>query len=792
MRERRRGVSGGAVSWLVLVQALGVASCAGRAEDDGAGEVRASDLTSEGAGGADQGASEAQLTAGGDCDVLLERLQLDLLEQVEARARAARAGQDYYYYGGVFIDEAPALAATDSAVAVNALSGNASSGFAAPTLQVASVDEGDFVKTEGGRIYLLQDSTLFIVETEPAPETRLLGSVLIEGQPVHVLAEDGRVVVFSRFYGTPPILGSEAASPYYYSYPTFTKITVVDVADGTPEVVRESFVEGEYVSSRRHDSVVRAVVQHGVKAALDYPSVAYVDIFGNPNTQAEIDLQVSLWVLLTEESIFGSEIEDYLPAEYEIVGGRAVRQPLRCGDYFLPGPGLTQAGASSVVAFDLDALGDPLRSATVLGAANQLYANDDVVLVTQADYRYYTGELPTEQTHIHRFALDGVNTTYTASGTVAGYIQNQYSLDEADGVVRLSTTENIARVLPVDTADETAPPVFPTPVSRVLTLGTQGRRLVELGRTPDFGEDESIYATRFIGERAYVVTFRQIDPLFVIDLENPASPQILGHLEIPGFSNFLFPLPDNHLLAIGQDADEQGVVQNASLQIFDVRDASAPALAHKFVLPRAGYTDATYDAHALTFYPDRQLVSFPFQSYDTGESTLEVFRVDNAEGITHLGSVAPPTAELTLEECLIAMGYGADPYYVELLEQDPAFRESIIASCIYYQEPLVRRGLFRDDEVFAVSSRSVDAYALGALDAAPIGRAQLPATYPYYYYYPTPGIIAGTAGAGGAPAEPPPFEGSGGGAPVEPLPPSGGGGAPAEPAPSEAAAESAG
>src|SRR5690606_5739191 len=122
-----------------------------------------------------------------------------------------------------------------------------------------------------------------------------------------------------------------------------------------------------------------------------------------------------------------------------------------------------------------------------------------------------------------------------------------------------------------------SPPPRTTSVSRVVTLGVDGDRLEVLGSTEDFGETERIFATRFIGDRGYVVTFRQTDPLFVIDLSDPADPHVTGELHIPGFSNYLFPLDDDHLFAIGRDATEDGRVQGLALQIFDVSDPAAPA-----------------------------------------------------------------------------------------------------------------------------------------------------------------------------------------------------------------------
>jgi len=715
------------------------------------------------------GSHQAALSSATSCGPLLERLQGELLAQVEERAEQARAGtNDYYPYptvGGPVdlplsppppvppplsaAEGQPSSPSSDGATSTgNAPSAGAPGGFSETTVQVPGVDEADFVKAEGDRIYLLHGQSLYVLGAWPADATTVLGAQEIEGEAADLFVYDDKVVVFSRIIGSLPGESDNIFPSYYYYYPTYTKLTVLDVASGTPEVLRESYVEGSYGSSRRHDGVVRTVVQHAVKAALDYPSVSYTDLFGHPRSQDQIDQQVELWVDLTTESIDASSLEDYLPARFERVDGRLQRQPFRCADYWWPAVGLTQAGSSSLVVLDLDEALDPLRSVSVLGQAERVYANDEALLLTQTDYRYYTGVSNSLETSIHRFNLDGARTSYAASGTVTGYIQSQFSLDEQDGVIRVSTTEsnwNAVR-MPFDPTGQV--PTQPQgPVSRVVTLGTRGDRLVELGRTPDFGAGEQIYATRFLGDRGYVVTFRQIDPVFVVDLSDPAAPTVAGELEIPGFSNFLYPLPDHHLLTTGQDADERGVPLGVSLQIFDVRDASAPRLAHKYVFEGQGYSAANIDSRNISFHPDQDLVSFPYQDYTTGQSTLEVFHVSTSSGFTRVGGIHADSAQPTLSDCLVLLGYPQDPAYVQQLSQDPSYSQYLLEQCRYYNQETFRRGVFRDDTVFAISTSRVAAYTLDDLEGEPEGEVDLPATYPYYY---GGGAMAGGAGAAGA------------------------------------------
>jgi beta propeller domain-containing protein len=276
----------------------------------------------------------------------------------------------------------------------------------------------------------------------------------------------------------------------------------------------------------------------------------------------------------------------------------------------------------------------------------------------------------------------------------------------------------------------TPPPVVNGPVNRVVTLETRGSELVQLGATEDFGLTERIYSTRFIGDKGYVVTFRQTDPFFVIDLADPANPHIVGELKIPGFSNFLFPLGPDHLFAIGQDANAQGMVQGLALQIFDVSDPTNPVLAQpKYVFPEQGASLANVDHRAITFHPSQDLISFPYESYETGTSSLEIFRISATDGITRLAEMAPDVEPPTLLECLPIMGFSTSPETLAEIDANPEWRASILRECqsYYYRGPRFRRGVFRDDVVYGISTEGVSAFSLDALDGAPLGGIDLPA-----------------------------------------------------------------
>jgi hypothetical protein len=808
------------------------------------------------------GDAQLQLERAQTCDELLTRIQNSALVQIAQGAEQLKRGQGPYYddLDDVVVERpagAPLDPAIDPAPAPSGSDGNgaapqgptapgsagegdapeeAGGGFSGTTVQVKTVDEADIVKADGDRIYVLHGGTLFVLQGWPANATEILGSTLVQGQPAEMFVANGKAVVFSWVYED--LTGDRDDERSYYSSHDYTKISVFDVSEGTPRVLRESYVEGHYSSARRHGSVVRAVIEDGFKVPrLDAPAIEYWDAFGEPYPQQDIDAQVDAWLERTTRSIRATDLGDWLPRELDKQGDDVVPVAPRCADYYTPDPGLTDSGVTSVVSFDLADVAAPFAGATILGRAERVYANDAVLLLTQTDYRYTYDAAATLQTVIHRFDLgEGADVSYLASGAVPGQINNQFSLDERNGVIRVSTTiqptwRSGGVTQPAVDLPAEAPPATPTPtttapstpesdpagvpadgnaasdpepaadpvedkaaapppdadiaiepapvppdqpgsvaVNRVITLVPDGDTLVELGSTEDFGHNEQIFATRFIGDRGYVVTFRRTDPLFVVDLSTPSAPQIVGELHIPGFSNYLFPLDDDHLFAIGQDATEDGLVQGLALQVFDVSDPTQPTLAAKHVYPSNGDSPANIDHRAITFHPDRNVIALPHRSYDTGESTLDLFEV-RFDAITPVGSVGM-TQEVGIASCV-------DRYYGPLPAADLAeltaeitanvsWYEEVLTSCKYSQT--FRRGLFRDDFVYGVSNTGLYVYDTTQMSAGAVSTLPLPAeVYADGFGVPTlePRPLPGNIGSSGGS---PPSQGAGGASGGEDLP----------------------
>jgi hypothetical protein len=546
---------------------------------------------------------------------------------------------------------------------------------------------------------------------------------------------------------------------------------VVDVK-AEPAVQRQLLIEGNYLSARLHGTTVRAVVQGGFRTPPVFSAnIEYTDPWGREYSQREIDAQIDAWAERLTAAIAETELSDWLPIEREIIGGRLTSPERRCTDFYAPSPALTEYGLTNVVSFDITDPMSALGGALILGSADEVYSNAETLLLAHHDYRYDQGLIQKQRTILHLFSLDGEDTAYTASGMVPGHIVDQFSLNEQGGVVHVSTTAQLWQnfVAPIPEIAEAAEDddavvsIGRRTDNRVLALSARETDLVITGVTEPIGHDgETIRSTRFVGDRGYVVTFETTDPLAVVDLSDPEDLRVLGRLEIPGFSEYMHPIDDDHLLTIGQNTDGGGRAVGLMLQIFDVSNPTAPQQTHTYRFADGGYSEASVNHKAFTFHtpagtPAGQgYLAFPYVNYSFAPygSTLEVFHVGTSSGFVKLGAISHTQA--LQELCAAQSGIPIGPV-------DPTFQRPVYFDCV---PPDVRRGLFVFDEsdyVYSVSHGGVLVHTLDDL-TTPIASAALP--YPDWsegrVYYGPDGSVATDVGSlptmggtGGAAAAPP-------------------------------------
>jgi uncharacterized secreted protein with C-terminal beta-propeller domain len=199
-------------------------------------------------------------------------------------------------------------------------------------------------------------------------------------------------------------------------------------------------------------------------------------------------------------------------------------------------------------------------------------------------------------------------------------------------------------------------------------LQNNGEALVPIGQVGGLGHGERIYGVRFIDDAAYVVTFRQVDPLYVVDLSDPTKPAVKGELKITGYSAYLHPIGPGRLLGIGQEATPEGRRAGVQASIFDVSDPASPKLVTRTVVGGNSYTSAEYDHHAFLYWAPAKLAVLPLSVYDQSQQFNGAIgmHVEDA-GISEVGRMQPPSQNgyspgiernIVIGDRLYAVGYG--------------------------------------------------------------------------------------------------------------------------------------
>lgn len=534
---------------------------------------------------------------------------------------------------------APALQGAAAAPTAGSTASADSSGttpYSTTNNQEAGVDEPDLAKTDGTLLVTLRRGapSLQVADVASSPP-RLRGSLALgdllsptglflvgsnavvigDGPPSSATPEPG--------VAAPGSSGGGLTTPMPQQVST-TVVAVVSLTDPDHPVVARSFtLQGSEVDARLIGGEVEVVVV----SRPDMPFVAPAD--GSAQSQAA--------ALAANSAIIRSSTPaDWLPSVTSVPAG--ITRTTACTAAMHPevASGL---GTVSVVPIDPTS-SEPGAALTVVGDATTVYASSAALYVATTSWPQLQSEgivpmaggmatassgaaaagggvgvagpaqtAPAEQqatTDIHGFDLsDPAHPTYLGSGEVSGTLIGQYALSEYQGYLRVATTVGTATPPP----SEGVAPVVASD-NRVTVLQPQNGALVAVGTLSGLGTGEKIYAVRFLGPLGYVVTFRQTDPLYVLDLSDPHDPQASGQLELSGYSSFLEPLPNGRLLGIGQEVNDQLRTQGLQLSLFDVSDPAHPSLVSKDILDGA-WSSAQDDPHALLWWAPAQLAVLP-------------------------------------------------------------------------------------------------------------------------------------------------------------------------------------
>ncbi|MBR3613825.1 MAG: beta-propeller domain-containing protein [Clostridia bacterium] len=488
-------------------------------------------------------------------------------------------------------------------VATEALSSASKNDYSTTNTQVENVDEADIVKTDGEHIYYVLNGVLHIVK---ADTLEVVSNIKIKTDDERftiseIFLKGDKVVLLGNGY----ILGEPIAktSEEEKSMSNTVRVNTLQTAKAivynienknAPEMIREVALEGNYIDSR---------------------------MVGD-----------NLYFISRKYAYFYGDVEDYtiLPVMKDSIEATEEIKRIDCTDivYF---EGTEDRSFMIVGGFNINE-NEEVCVETFFGAGDTVYANDKNLYLTQTTW----GD--NYKTTIYKFGLEDSRIKLLAKGEVEGELNNQFSMDEYDGNLRVATTSYIT-VEPEKTEDLGDGIMRTTLATRKTTnnLFVLNENLEEIGKIENLAEEEQIYSVRFIGKIGYIVTFKEVDPLFVIDLSDPSNPTVKGELKIPGYSSYLHPYDENHIIGIGYNTKDNGYggVTNSTMKMsmFDVSDLENPEeIFNVDIGTEYANSEVIYNHKALFYKKSENLIGFPVNyrsnNYRNSENGFIIFRIN--------------------------------------------------------------------------------------------------------------------------------------------------------------------
>lgn len=595
----------------------------------------------------------------------------ELLDAVrESRGGFAQWGINHYYamdfadgmYGG-------ALDAAEQAPDAEESAQPSGSDYSDTNVQVEGIAEADIVKTDGEYIYILSKSgdmsQIFIVraadgalaiESSFSPETP---SERYSGSEEMYVSGNRLVLVRQKTKEPEPIAVPMEEDSYFnhwfghYEEPQ-TQILIYDITDRkAPVFLAEHVQDGSYVSSREKDGYLYVISEKGLRYHYYIPYVdrVFVEETDVPEENSGSDAQNSGGDAQkentvkagtkengqdiaekaaesqapkdTSEETFSKEerehTAEFLLAPQKDISGETLSKEDRAllpqvDDDLIPVDSIyfredsTDSAYTIVTAICLDTPGQLADSVSFMADAGHCYMSGNAIYLAAYDWWSY-GEGGYDKTDIVKIAYENGKLRLAAQGEVKGNLDGQFSMDEKDGFLRIVTTVNHYKLV----QEESYSWQDYMGTSNSLYVLDTDLRLV--GSLEDLAEDELIYSVRFLGDIAYFVTFRNTDPLFSVDVSDPAHPVLLGALKIPGFSDYLHPYGEDLLLGVGYNAGETGGLDCVKLTMFDISDPRNVVEKHTMLLEDYSASEACANHKAVLVDEAHNLIGLPLEGY---------------------------------------------------------------------------------------------------------------------------------------------------------------------------------
>lgn len=528
--------------------------------------------------------------------------------------------------------------------------------YSETNVQVEGVDEPDIVKTDGSYIYLVSGNQVYIVQAYPGETAAILSTISLDKEMYvsNMFINDDSLVIFGTSY----------REPIYYATDGLVKEpAIIRIDDGNatePDSGMDEATSNETTNSSDQDDVYTEKEDIDENESTDiesedmiiepYPyywgiSSTIVRIYniGNrasPELVKDVEIDGNyydarmigdfIYIISTEYTYELYAQIDEKNATLNIpqitINNETKEIPYNKIHYVdIPERMDTM---THVIALNLEN-NEIDQESFMLGGSQNMYVSQRNIYLVYTQYDYDTllaDDKPTgliaprnydEHTVIHKISIDSGKITYETQGEVPGHILNQFSMDEHNGFFRIATTVGWSW-------DESNPST-----NNIYILDED---LDQISSVEDIAPGESIYSARFMGDRAYLVTFVKIDPFFTIDLSDPYNPEILGELKIPGYSDYLHPYDENHVIGIGKDAVDPikeyewtrnfAWYQGVKIALFDVTDFENPVVTDQVIIGDRG-TDSTalHNHKAFLFDKEKELLVIPISLYEIDNST---------------------------------------------------------------------------------------------------------------------------------------------------------------------------
>ncbi len=492
--------------------------------------------------------------------------------------------------------------------------GGGGGGYSTTNIQVPGVDEADMVKTDGDKIYMLKNDTVRVIQAVPVEGLKELVRMKLGNEnetfyPTEMYLNAKQLILIGNAYISPVYTDEKVAAGYpaytLYDRNSKTRVYMIDVSDPkAPTISRTIDFEAYAMNSRRIDNNLYLTMSQYVNRPYPYPYPGpYYYEKAAPGITAPYPYPYPVPTFDPEELM--PRMKDSKDAQEKDIA--------QCGDVLVFPKG-DRSNFLIVAGIPLNDTNKEVSRQVLVGNSDNLFVSDRNMFVTDVDwtggfqpadtervpYLYYPAP---EKTAVYKFGLSNGNVQFIARGNVMGRVLDQFSMDEHAGNFRIATTSTSYY-----------------PVTKTLNhVYILDKDMNISGKIEDLAPGETIYSTRFMGDRGYVVTFRQVDPLFALDLSDPTKPVVGGSLKIEGYSSYLHPYDENHIIGFGNEVDPaNGAFTGLKMSLFDVTNIKNPKEMFTERIGRGGTTsDVLYNHKALLFDKEKNLLSFPVTVYDS-------------------------------------------------------------------------------------------------------------------------------------------------------------------------------